>query len=69
MPHYRCYFLARDNRIIAVTEESHADDPAAIGWADTLLERCDSPYCTGIELWGDAHCVHGRERDDTRKQR
>jgi len=62
MPHYRCYCLSGDNRIVAVAEETHTDDTAAVQWAEDLYAGGAHKHCFGIELWRNAHLVHRKAR-------
>lgn len=56
MSYYRCYGLSGDNKIVAVTDGTHADDAAAIRWAESLLTLTGD--WAGIELWQNARLVH-----------
>jgi len=62
MPDYRCYCLAGDNRIVAVAEETHTDDAAAVEWAEDLFALGDYKHCFGVELWRNARMVHRKAR-------
>jgi hypothetical protein len=60
MPYYRCYILSGGNNIVAVEDASHADDPAAVDWAERIFT--ERPRCNGIELWQGARIVHRKLR-------
>ena len=60
MPYYRCYILGGNNSIVAVEDNSHADDQAATEWAQKIFD--ERPGCTGVELWQGARLVHRKLR-------
>jgi hypothetical protein len=62
MPHYRCYCLSADPKILAVAEATHADDTGAIQWAELVLALGDHKDCQSIELWRDGRYVHSAKR-------
>jgi hypothetical protein len=62
MPDYRCYCLSGENRIVAVAEETHTDDDAAVAWAEDLFAWGTHKHCFGVELWHNARLVHRKAR-------
>ena len=60
MPYYRCYVLDSGNNIVAVEDASHADDKAAMAWAEEIfIKRTDA---RGVELWQGARMVDRKLR-------
>ncbi len=60
MPYYRCYILGGGNAIVAVEDASHADDQAAVEWANNIY--AERPGCNGVELWQGARMAHRKLR-------
>jgi hypothetical protein len=63
MPHYRCYFMGADGKIVDVEVTEQAHDGAAYAWSADQLEL-QPPLYRAVEVWDRERivCRHDRPR-------